>query len=66
MVGATIVMIHPAGILDLHYLSSVIGDKQVTILGGVPTLFINLLNFVKECRTYNQMNSLRLIISGGM
>ncbi|CAF1398593.1 unnamed protein product, partial [Adineta steineri] len=65
ILGGTLVMFRPDGILDLEYFSSVIREKQITCIQAVPSLFRTLFSFFVE--TYQSFHSLclrSLCISG--
>ncbi|CAF4265457.1 unnamed protein product, partial [Adineta steineri] len=65
ILGGTLVMLRPDGILDLEYFSSVIKEKQITCIQAVPSLFRALFNFFME--TSQSIHSLclrSLCISG--
>ena len=66
MTGATIVMLHPGGILDFNYLSTVLQRKQVTSMTTVPSLFSNFFSFIGESGIEDAVNCLGSLISGGM
>lgn len=65
MVGATLVMLHPDGILDFNYLSAILERKRITSIGSVATLYNSLVTFIKESTSQNAMKYLRSMISSG-
>ena len=64
-IGATLIMLHPGGIVDLLYLSKVLPQKNVTYTLMVPTLLKSLANFYKEGNGISRVESLTTICSCG-
>ena len=64
-IGATIVMLHPGGLLDFDYLSNVLYNKQVTYILSVPSLFQSFFTFLAQYPKHNAVQYLRSICSGG-
>lgn len=64
--GASIVMLHPEGVLDLKYLADILQQKQVTAIDAVPTLMRSLMTFLKQDTEHNSLKFLRSIICAGM
>jgi fatty-acyl-CoA synthase len=60
--GATLVL--PGTYLDAPSLLTLIADHQVTITGGVPTVFINILNYLTD-HHQKYLLKLKKIILGG-
>ncbi|CAF0993724.1 unnamed protein product [Adineta steineri] len=48
IIGATIIMLHPRGTVELNYLAEVMRNKQVTYIHSVPSLFGNFFTFLKQ------------------
>ncbi|CAF1420302.1 unnamed protein product [Adineta ricciae] len=48
IVGATLVMLHPDGILDLEYMADIFNRKQITYMQVVPSLLQSIFTFLKE------------------
>jgi len=66
MIGATLIMLHPRGIMDFGYFSTALEKKQVTFINTVPSLFHSFFTFLKETNNSNAKKSLRSLCSGGM
>lgn len=66
MTGAAVVMVHPGGTLDFDYLSSLLEQKQITSIDGVPSFFQSFFTFLREFSKEPVAKHLRLILSGGM
>jgi non-ribosomal peptide synthetase component F len=65
MVGATLVMLRPRGTLDSKYLSTVIGNKQITYMHTVPSLLHSFFSFIKESNNQEVIRYLRSLCSSG-
>jgi non-ribosomal peptide synthetase component F len=65
IVGATLVMLRPEGIMDLQYLAEVLRQKEITYMFIVPIVLNNLGNYFKENNLVAHIESLRSICSGG-
>ncbi|CAF1362467.1 unnamed protein product [Adineta steineri] len=63
--GATLVMLHPGGIIDLEYLTNVIRKKNVTCFTSVPTILQHLFDFVKRSNDSSSLISLQCVCTGG-
>ena len=48
IIGATLVMLHPDGILDLEYMADIFNKKQITYMQVVPSLLQSIFTFLKE------------------
>ena len=66
VVGATVIMLHPNGILDFEYLTRTSEEKQITYMHSVPTLLNNLSEFLRNHGNAFRMNSLRSLCSSGL
>ncbi|CAF1522001.1 unnamed protein product, partial [Adineta steineri] len=65
ILGGTLVMLRPEGILDLQYFSSVIKEKQITCIQAVPSLFRTLFSFfIETCQSIHNLCLRSLCISG--
>ncbi|CAF1195356.1 unnamed protein product, partial [Adineta steineri] len=65
IIGATLVMLHPGGIIDLPYLADVIKKKNVTCFTSVPTILQHLFSFLKHSNDSSYSTSLRCVCTGG-
>ena len=65
MIGATLVMLHPRGNIDLEYLSTIMQTKQITFLYTVPTLLQVFFNFITETKKLYTVKYLRSLCTGG-
>ena len=63
--GATLVMLHPRGNIDFHYLSQVLQQKQISYMHSVPSLLHKFFTFVKETNNLSSIKSLGTICSSG-
>jgi non-ribosomal peptide synthetase component F len=66
MIGATLIMLHPRGLLDLEYLTQVLEKKQITCMTSVPSLFDSLFHFMEDCNKQKALKYMKSISSGGM
>jgi non-ribosomal peptide synthetase component F len=65
MSGATLVMLHPRGTTDFEYLSTVLGEKQITYMHTVPSLLYNFFTFLEESNNREAIKYLRSLCSSG-
>ena len=65
IIGGTIVMLHPEGILDLEYLAAVVKDKQVTYIQAVPSILRAFFTFLMETDNVSNISCLRSLCSSG-
>ncbi|CAF1066401.1 unnamed protein product [Adineta steineri] len=65
IIGSSLIMLHPKGLLDFDYLASIVKEKNVTCITTVPTIIHNFFTFVKQFNSRNVLQSLRSICSGG-
>ncbi|CAF1514282.1 unnamed protein product, partial [Adineta steineri] len=63
--GATLVMLHPRGIMDFEYLVNVMIEKNITYFASVPTLINNFFTFLQQQNHHNAVQYLRAVCSGG-
>jgi amino acid adenylation domain-containing protein/non-ribosomal peptide synthase protein (TIGR01720 family) len=61
LTGGTLVLAKPGGHSDTEYLVETIRTQRVTVFQGVPSL----LRMLAETRGYRDLDSLRLVFSGG-
>ena len=66
IVGATVVMLRPGGMLDFEYLTTVLGMKQVTRMDSVPSLLQRLFQFVEEHNRQSAMEYLIRLVAAGI
>jgi non-ribosomal peptide synthetase component F len=66
MIGATLTMLHPRGLLDLEYLTQVLEEKQITCMTSVPSLFDSLFHFMEDYNRQNALKYMKSVGSGGM
>ncbi|CAF4460360.1 unnamed protein product, partial [Adineta steineri] len=64
MIGATLIMLHPQGNLDIDYILRIVYEKQITYLQSVPAYLNNIDEFVLK---YNKSKifTLRNLDIGG-
>jgi non-ribosomal peptide synthetase component F len=65
MIGATLVMLHPEGTVDLEYLTVVLGKKQITYMHTVPSLLHSFFTFVELYHNEDAVKYLRSLCSIG-
>jgi non-ribosomal peptide synthetase component F len=66
MIGGTLIMLRPRGLLDLEYLSHIIEEKQITCMNSVPSLLHSLFHFVEQYKRHNTLKYMRSVNTGGM
>ncbi len=66
VIGATLIMLRPRGLLDLQYLTQVLEKKQITCMTSVPSLFHSLFHFLEDWNRQNTLKYMRSVSSGGM
>jgi len=66
VVGGTLIMLHPNGILDFEYLARTCEQKQISYMHTVPTLLNKLFEFLRNHGNAFHMNSLRSLCSSGL
>jgi non-ribosomal peptide synthetase component F len=54
IIGGTLIMFHPGGILDFVYLTAVFKSKQITYIQTVPSLLQSFFTFLTE--THNSID----------
>ncbi|CAF1073106.1 unnamed protein product [Adineta steineri] len=65
VIGSTLVMLRPEGNMDLEYLTSVLDQKQITVMHAVPSLLNSLFEFLKIRKRTSAVKYLRSLCSGG-
>ncbi|CAF1252950.1 unnamed protein product [Adineta steineri] len=65
MIGSSLTMQHPRGIMDFDYLASVFKEKNITCITTVPTIIHNFFTFVQQRNRHNVAQCLRSVCSGG-
>jgi non-ribosomal peptide synthetase component F len=65
IIGGTLVMLHPGGILDFEYLGSVFKKKQITYIQTVPSLLRSLFMFLIEIGNTSDVTCLRSLCTSG-
>jgi non-ribosomal peptide synthetase component F len=65
MIGATLIMLRPRGLMDFEYLTDVLEKKQITCLTSVPSLFYSLFHFVEDCNRQSALEYMKSVGSGG-
>lgn len=66
LAGATLVMLHPGGNMDLDYLANIFLHKQITSISTVPSLFYSFFTFLKENNRIDAIKYFRSVSTGGM
>jgi non-ribosomal peptide synthetase component F len=64
--GATLIMLHPNGNIDMNYLSQVIQKKQITFIETVPVCILTLCEFLEVSNKFDSIRFLRSICFGGI
>ncbi len=65
IIGGTLIMVHPGGILDFVYLTSVFKTKQITYIQTVPSLLQSFFTFLIETRNSMDVTYLRSLCTCG-
>ncbi|CAF1063367.1 unnamed protein product [Adineta steineri] len=63
--GASLVMVHHGGTIDLDYLINVVKAKNITYFTTVPTILQHLFSFLQKSDKLTAVKSLRSLCSGG-
>ncbi len=66
MIGATLVMLHPGGIIDFDYLADIMKQKNITWITTVPTILYNYFTFIQHIKHVDAVKYLRSVCSAGM
>ena len=64
-IGATLIMLHPGGLLDLEYLIQIMEKQQITSMTSVPSLFDRLFHFIEDHKSPDAMKTIKFVGSGG-
>lgn len=65
IIGGTVIMLHPEGILDLEYLATLVRDKQITYIQAVPSLLRTFFTFLMQTDNVRNISYLRSLCSSG-
>lgn len=65
MAGGTLVMLHPSGNMDFHYLSRILQQKQITYIHTVPSLLHSFFIFLQETNNLGAIKYLHTLCNGG-
>jgi non-ribosomal peptide synthetase component F len=65
IIGGTLIMLRPRGILDFEYLASIFKEKQITYIVTVPSLLQSFFTFLIETRTSINVICLRSLCTSG-
>lgn len=65
IVGGTLIMFRPAGILDFMYLAAIFKKKQITYIQTVPSLLKSLFTFLIETNHSLDVISIRSLCTSG-
>jgi non-ribosomal peptide synthetase component F len=65
IIGGTLIMIRPGGILDFEYLASVFKKNQITYVQIVPSLLQAFFTFIMEAGNSTDVASLRSLCASG-
>ncbi|CAF4278831.1 unnamed protein product, partial [Adineta steineri] len=65
MIGSSLIMLHPRGIMDFDYLASVLKEKNITCITTVPTIINNFFTYLHQKNQHNVAQYLRSLCSGG-
>ncbi|CAF3941566.1 unnamed protein product, partial [Adineta steineri] len=65
MIGSSLIMLHPRGIMDFEYLASVFKDKNITCITTVPTIIHNFFTYLQQQNHHKMTQHLRSLCSGG-
>lgn len=63
LVGAQ--QVYPGGAITPEIILQLIEQERVTFSGGVPTVWLDCLNFIKSGKVKYDLSSLRLVVVGG-
>jgi non-ribosomal peptide synthetase component F len=65
MIGGTLIMLRPEGILDFVYLAAVFKTKQITYIQTVPSLLQSFFTFLIETHNSIDVICLRSLCTSG-
>ena len=65
IIGGTLIMLHPGGVLDFDYLATVFEEKQITYIQAVPSLLQAFFTFLIETRNFIAVKYFRSVCPSG-
>ncbi|CAF1400412.1 unnamed protein product [Adineta steineri] len=65
MIGSSLIMLHPRGIIDFDYLASVFKEKNITCITTVPTIIHNFFTYMQQQNHHTVTQYLRSVCSAG-
>ncbi|CAF1478947.1 unnamed protein product, partial [Adineta steineri] len=65
MIGATLIMLHPKGTVELDYLAAIMKNKQISYMHSVPSLLRSLFTFLKQTNSLVSVTCLRSLCTIG-
>ncbi len=65
IIGGTLIMLRPEGILDFDYLATVFETKQITYIQAVPSLLQAFFTFLIETHNFIAVNCFRSLCTSG-
>jgi non-ribosomal peptide synthetase component F len=65
VIGGTLIMLHPGGIIDFEYLASIFRKKQITYIQTVPSLLQAFFTFLVETHNSTHIISLKSLCTSG-
>ncbi|CAF3947469.1 unnamed protein product, partial [Adineta steineri] len=65
MIGSSLIMLQPKGIMDFDYLANVMNEKNITSITTVPTIIYNFFTFLQQLNHLHVLECLRSVCSGG-
>ncbi|CAF1494992.1 unnamed protein product, partial [Adineta steineri] len=65
MIGSSLIMLHPKGMMDFDYLAGVFEEKNITCFASVPTIINNFFTYLQQQNHHNAAQYLRSVCSGG-
>ncbi|CAF4185112.1 unnamed protein product, partial [Adineta steineri] len=63
MIGSSLIMLHPKGIMNFDYLASVFNEKNITCFTTVPTIIHNFFIYLQQQTHHNVTQYLRSVCS---
>jgi non-ribosomal peptide synthetase component F len=65
IIGGTLIMLRPGGILDFEYLATTFKTKQITYIQTVPSLLQSFFTFLTESRNSISIKCLKSLCTSG-
>ncbi|CAF4054411.1 unnamed protein product, partial [Adineta steineri] len=65
MIGSSLIMLHPRGMMNFDYLISVFKEKNISCISTVPTIILNFFTYLQQQNHHNVVQYLRSVSSGG-